>query len=209
MQIHTRKDYTHAGLNEAAVAANPIDQFTQWLTEAMESNMHEPYAMTVATVDADHRPSARVVLLRGVDARGFVFFSNYESRKGQALAAYPQAALLFYWPELERQVRIEGTVHKIAAQESDAYFHSRPLGSRLGAWASPQSQTIASREELERRLAEVSDRYGEQPPRPPFWGGYRVEPDTMEFWQGRPSRLHDRVVYTLVDGGWQIRRVAP
>ena len=209
MQIHTRKDYTQAGLREAEVAANPIDQFTQWLTQAMEANMHEPYAMTLATVDADNRPSARVVLLRGVDTRGFVFFTNYESRKGQALAAYPLAALLFYWPELERQVRIEGVVHQIDAQESDAYFHSRPLGSRLGAWASPQSQTIASREELERRLAEASARYGEQPPRPPFWGGYRVQPDTVAFWQGRPSRLHDRVVYTLVDGVWQLRRVAP
>ena len=209
MQIHTRKDYMQAGLREAEVAANPIDQFTQWLTQAMEANMHEPYAMTLATVDADNRPSARVVLLRGVDTRGFVFFTNYESRKGQALAAYPLAALLFYWPELERQVRIEGVVHQIDAQESDAYFHSRPLGSRLGAWASPQSQTIASREELERRLAEASACYGEQPPRPPFWGGYRVQPDTVEFWQGRPSRLHDRVVYTLVDGVWQMRRVAP
>ena len=209
MQIHTRKDYTHAGLNEADVAANPIDQFTQWLTEAMQSNMHEPYAMTVATVDADNRPSARVVLLRGVDSRGFVFFTNYESRKGQALAAYPLASLLFYWPELERQVRIEGSVHKIEAHESDAYFHSRPLGSRLGAWASPQSQTIASRDVLERRLAEVSASHGEHPPRPPFWGGYRVQPDSVEFWQGRPSRLHDRIVYTLVDGVWQIRRVAP
>ena len=209
MQIHTRKDYTQAGLNESDVAANPIDQFTLWLTQAMEANMHKPYAMTLATVDADNRPSARVVLLRGVDARGFVFFTNYASRKGQAMAAYPLAALLFYWPELERQVRIEGVVQKIDAQESDAYFNSRPLGSRLGAWASPQSQTIASRDELERRLAEASARYGEQPPRPPFWGGYRVQPDTVEFWQGRPSRLHDRVVYTLVDGAWQMRRVAP
>ncbi|MFM7678718.1 MAG: pyridoxamine 5'-phosphate oxidase, partial [Roseiflexaceae bacterium] len=206
MQIHTRKDYTQAGLNESDVAVNPIDQFTQWLTQAMEANMHEPYAMTLATVDADNRPSARVVLLRGVDARGFVFFTNYESRKGQALAAYPLAALLFYWPELERQVRIEGVVHKIDAQESDAYFHSRPLGSRLGAWASPQSQTIPNRDTLEARLAEASARYGEQPPRPPFWGGYRVQPDTVEFWQGRPSRLHDRLVYTLVDGVWQMRR---
>jgi pyridoxamine 5'-phosphate oxidase len=209
MQIHTRKDYMQAGLRETEVADNPIDKFTQWLTQAMEANMHEPYAMTLATVDADNRPSARVVLLRGVDTRGFVFFTNYESRKGQALAAYPLAALLFYWPELERQVRIEGVVHQIDAQESDAYFHSRPLGSRLGAWASPQSQTIASREELERRLADASARYGEHPPRPPFWGGYRVQPDTVEFWQGRPSRLHDRVVYTLVDGVWQLRRVAP
>lgn len=209
MQIHTRKDYTQAELSEAVVSADPITQFMQWLQHAMDANLHEPYAMTVATIDADGRPSARVVLLRGVDERGFVFFTNYESRKGQALAANPVAAVVFYWPELERQVRIEGRVHQVSTAESDAYFYSRPLGSRLGAWASPQSQTIVSRDILDARLADAVTRYGEQPPRPAYWGGYRIVPDMVEFWQGRPSRLHDRIVYTQHDGGWQIRRLAP
>jgi len=210
MKIDNRKDYAQAGLHESDVAVDPIVQFGHWFADATAAQLPEPYAMTLATVDATGRPSARIVLLRGVDARGFVFFTNYTSRKGQALAAHPYAALIFYWPELERQVRIEGRVSQIDASDSDAYFRSRPQGSQLGAWASPQSQSIANREVLTERLAALTNQYGaEFPPRPEFWGGYRVEPDVVEFWQGRPSRLHDRIFYTLVDGVWQIGRLAP
>ena len=210
MKIDNRKDYAQAGLHESDVAADPIVQFGHWFADATAAQLPEPYAMTLATVDASGRPSARIVLLRGVDARGFVFFTNYTSRKGQALAAHPDAALIFYWPELERQVRIEGRVSQIDAADSDAYFHSRPQGSQLGAWASPQSQPIANREVLTERLTALTQQYGDQfPPRPEFWGGYRVIPEVVEFWQGRPSRLHDRIVYTLVDGIWQIGRLAP
>ncbi len=210
MKINNRKDYAQAGLHETDVVANPISQFERWFADATAAQLPEPYAMTLATVDANGRPSARIVLLRGVDPRGFVFFTNYTSRKGQALAVNPYAALIFYWPELERQVRIEGRVSKIDEPESDAYFHSRPQASQLGAWASPQSQPIADRAVLTHRLAVLTTQYGnELPPRPEFWGGYRVEPDVMEFWQGRPSRLHDRILYTMVDGVWQIGRLAP
>lgn len=168
--------------------------------------------MTLATVGADGRPSARIVLVKGVDERGFVFFTNYESRKGRDLAAHPYAALLFYWIELERQVRIEGRVEKTSAEESDRYFASRPVGSRIGAWASEQSAVIDSRATLEAREKAFSERYGDDPPRPPHWGGYRVVPDTLEFWQGRPSRLHDRLVYTrdaAAPHGWTISRLSP
>jgi pyridoxamine 5'-phosphate oxidase len=205
-----RKDYTQDGLLERDAATDPIVQFGIWFDQARAASGHEPNAMTVATVDADGRPSARIVLLKGYDARGFVFFTNYESRKGLALTAHPYAALIFYWPEFERQVRIEGRVDKVAAAEADAYYHSRPRGSRLGAWASPQSRVIADRAALEAVSAQVTAAYeGQEPSRPPFWGGYRVVPDCIEFWQGRPSRLHDRLVYRLHEGAWVRERLAP
>lgn len=205
-----RKDYTQHGLLEAEAAHDPFVQFSRWFDQAVVAQIHEPNAMTVATVDADGRPSARIVLLKGYDPRGFAFYTNYESRKGQALATHPYAALIFYWPELERQIRIDGRVEKVAAAEADAYYRSRPVGSRLGAWASPQSRVIADRDVLEDALEQTKAAYGEyEPSRPPFWGGYRVVPDAVEFWQGRPSRLHDRLRYRLHDGQWLRERLAP
>jgi pyridoxamine 5'-phosphate oxidase len=203
-----RKEYTQRGLAEDEVAADPVAQFRDWFAAAATA-IREPNAMTLATVGPDGRPSARVVLLKGVDEQGFVFFTNYESRKGRELDAGGAAALVFYWPELERQVRVEGTVARVPEAESDAYYHSRPLGSRLGAWASPQSQVIVGREPLEARLAEAAARFAESPPRPPHWGGYRVAHDLVEFWQGRPSRLHDRIRYRRGPDGWLIERLAP
>ena len=204
-----RKSYERAALDEEASLADPIAQFELWLGQALEAQLPEPNAMTLATVGADARPSTRVVLIKGVDARGLVWFTNYESRKGQELALHPHAALQFHWVELERVVRIEGVVSKVSDEESDAYFASRPLDSRIGAWASPQSQPIASRAVLVANAAKYSAQFLLQPPRPPHWGGYRLQPDRFEFWQGRPSRLHDRLRYRMQNGVWIKERLAP
>ena len=204
-----RKDYARETLDEGAVDRDPMKQFAAWMAEAIGAQVPEPTAMTVSTVGANARPSARICLLKGADARGFVFFTNYESRKGRELAKNPAAALTFMWKELERQVRIEGAVEKVTAEESSAYYLTRPLGSRIGAWASPQSEAIENRGWLERRWAELSAKYGESPACPPHWGGYRVIPDYLEFWQGRQSRLHDRIVYKREGERWAIARLAP
>lgn len=205
-----RKDYACGSLDETSVDADPIRQFEAWFKQALDARLPEPNTMALATVDARGYPSVRIVLIKAVDERGFVFFTNYESRKGQDLTANPHASLLFYWIELERQVRIEGTVVKTSAEESDAYFNSRPLGSRIGAWASDQSRPLERRALLEMREKSFSERFGENPPRPPHWGGYRLVPETIEFWQGRPSRLHDRILYTRQGtGAWRTSRLSP
>jgi len=205
-----RKEYTLRGLDEGDVDPDPLVQFERWFHEAVTAGLREPNAMTLATVGANGQPSARIVLLKSFDSRGFVFFTNYESRKAQELEQQRAAALLFFWSDLERQVRIEGSVARVEATESTNYFTSRPIAARLGAWASPQSQVIAGRAELDARLAAVTERFGpEEPPRPLFWGGYRVAPARLEFWQGRPSRLHDRICYQRHDEGWSITRLAP
>ena len=207
---HLRKSYERAELSEEASHADPLQQFDQWLKEAIASEIPEPNAMTVATVGSNLRPSSRVVLIKGYDARGITWFTNYESRKGQELAGNPFAALQFHWVELERVVRIEGQVEKVSDEESDAYFKSRPLDSRIGAWASPQSQVIPGRSVLVTNAAKYAAQFLLQPPRPPHWGGYRLLPDRWEFWQGRKSRLHDRLRYALDDArGWQRERLAP
>jgi len=205
-----RSDYTYGTLSEQDADPNPFRQLERWLAEAIETHLYEPHGMTLSTVGANGRPSSRVVLLRGLDDSGLVFFSNYHSRKGRELEANPWACLNFWWPPLERQVRVEGQVEQVEPQLSNEYFASRPYDSQIGAAASPQSEVIASREVLEQRIAELKARYPETVPRPAHWGGYRLKPDTFEFWQGRPSRLHDRLVYRLQpDGEWKIERLAP
>jgi pyridoxamine 5'-phosphate oxidase len=206
-----RREYTRAGLREADVAPDPIEQFRKWFEEALAAGLHEPNAMTLATATSDGRPAARVVLLKGFDERGFVFYTNYEGRKGRELEEDPYCALVFYWGELERQVRIEGRAGRVSGEESDAYYRSRPLGSRLGAWVSEQSRPVGDRATLEERLRELEDRYeGREVPRPPFWGGYRVEPEKIEFWQGRENRLHDRLLYRCESNqSWSIERLQP
>jgi pyridoxamine 5'-phosphate oxidase len=204
-----RKSYERAELSEDASHADPLRQFDQWLQEAIKAQVPEPNAMTVATVASNLRPSTRVVLLKGYDAGGIVFYTNYDSRKGTELAGNPFAAIQFHWVELERVVRIEGRVEKTSDAESDAYFASRPLDSRIGAWASPQSQVISGRSVLVANAAKYGAQFLLQPPRPPHWGGYRLLPDEWQFWQGRKSRLHDRLRYTSRDGQWQRERLAP
>ncbi|MDD2713937.1 MAG: pyridoxamine 5'-phosphate oxidase [Simplicispira sp.] len=204
-----RKSYERAELNENASHADPLQQFDQWLQEAISAQIPEPNAMTVATVGSDLRPSTRVVLIKGCDAQGIVWFTNYASRKGQQLAGNPYAALQFHWVELERVVRIEGVVEKVSAEESDEYFHSRPLDSRIGAWASPQSQVITGRSVLVANAAKYAAQFMLQPPRPAHWGGFRLKADSWEFWQGRKSRLHDRLHYRKDGDVWLRERLAP
>nr|WP_315184611.1 pyridoxamine 5'-phosphate oxidase [uncultured Albidiferax sp.] len=205
-----RKSYERAELNEEASHSDPLQQFSQWLEEAISAQVPEPNAMTLATVGHDLRPSTRVVLVKGFDAHGITWYTNYDSRKGQELAGNPFAALQFHWVELERVVRIEGRVSKVSDEESDAYFHSRPLDSRIGAWASPQSQVISGRGVLVANAAKFGAKFMLNPPRPPHWGGYRLEPDNWQFWQGRKSRLHDRLRYTLDSSScWLRERLAP
>lgn len=205
-----REEYTRAQLSETDVLADPLAQFDRWFAQAQTAQVHEPNAMTLATVDSHNQPHARIVLIKEARADGIVWFTNYDSAKGQELARNPSASLLFFWQALQRQVRINGVVEKITAAESDEYFHSRPLGSRIGAWASPQSQVLHDRSELEQRVAQYQAQFGEQPPRPEHWGGYLLRPTYFEFWQGRASRLHDRIAYQRqADGGWQVVRLAP
>ena len=205
-----RKDYGQARLDESDVADDPMDQFTRWFEEALKAEVNEPNAMSVATVGEDGRPTSRIVLVKQFDARGFTWYTNYDSQKGKQLASKPFAALLFFWSELERQVRIEGRVERTSAEESDKYFNSRPLKSRLSAIASEQSEPIANRAALEEHYEEVARQYGEAPPRPQHWGGFRLVPERIEFWQGRRSRFHDRIVYTRQeDGSWTRQRLQP
>ena len=206
-----RREYTLAGLKESDVNPNPFKQFDTWFQQALAVGLPEPNAMTLATATLDGKPSARIVLLKGFDERGFVFFTNYESQKGRELSANPEVALVCCWMELERQVRISGRASRVSAEESEEYFQSRPLGSQLGAWASQQSQVIDGRKTLEDRLEQLTQEYQAKPvPLPPYWGGYRVAPDMLEFWQGRPNRLHDRLRYTLQRGNnWRIERLSP
>ena len=206
-----RKNYASATLDVKDVDANPLVQFEKWFEQAVQSQLPEPNAMTLSTVSAEGKPSARIVLLKGITADGFIFYTNYESRKGKELAMHPFAALTFLWVDLERQVRIEGSVTKIEGETTIAYFHSRPRASQIGAWASPQSAVIADRSILEQQAQQYTEKFANQEvPLPPHWGGYQVIPDRIEFWQGRPSRLHDRILYTRTkDGKWEISRLAP
>ncbi len=205
-----RRDYTRDGLMESQAPDEPMSLFATWFQQAVEIESTEPNAMMLATVDGQGQPHLRTLLLKGIDPRGFIFFTNYQSDKGRQLAEQPRAAMTFWWHDLERQVRIEGQVEQVSSDESDIYYHSRPVGSRLGAWASPQSQVIAGREVLEQNLADLQARYAENPPpRPEHWGGYRLVPELIEFWQGRSSRLHDRLCYRLEHGLWSRVRLAP
>ena len=204
-----RQEYMRESLDEKDVAPDPLEQFKRWFDEAVEAQMPMVNAMTLATVSAAGQPAARIVLLKDADTRGFVFYTDYKSRKGRELTANPAAALLFYWTDLEREVRIEGRVEKVSVQDSDQYFASRPLGSRHAAIASPQSKVVTDRAALEALFAEAEKRHGDKPRRPANWGGYRLVPDTLEFWQGRANRLHDRVLYTRKSRGWKIERLAP
>ncbi|MFT3682550.1 MAG: pyridoxamine 5'-phosphate oxidase [Ferruginibacter sp.] len=205
-----RKDYKLATLDETTIEKDPLGQFGKWWAEAVKSNIDEINAFTLATVNAAGKPSARIVLLKGYDERGFVFFTNYNSDKGKEIAANPNAAIVFFWKELERQVRIEGIIEKVEAAESDDYFNSRPEGSRIGAWASPQSTVIPGRQVLEDNVKRYEEQFKEKEiARPPHWGGYRLQPALIEFWQGRSSRLHDRLQYTREENSWKIERLAP
>lgn len=205
-----RQDYRSATLAESDVDKNPVVQFGKWFKEALDAQLYEPNVMTLATADLSGKPTARILLLKGFSDEGFVFYTNYDSKKGQQLDENPQAALVFFWAELERQVRIEGTISKVSAEDSTAYFHSRPAGSQIGAMASPQSTVISSREILEERVDELKAAYeGKEIPRPEHWGGYILKPAHIEFWQGRPSRLHDRITYTNENNVWSISRLAP
>ena len=204
-----RQEYMRAGLSESDADRDPMRQFERWFEDALSAQLPLPNAMTLATVSRDGAPAARVVLLKGIERGGFVFYTNYESRKARELAALPRACLVFMWSALERQVRVSGTVEKVDAADSDAYFVTRPLGARHSAWASTQSETVASRSVLENAMAEVKARHGDAPPRPPHWGGYRVTPSEIEFWQGRADRLHDRLLYRRADREWKIERLAP
>lgn len=204
-----RREYSARPLDVGDVHSDPLREFARWFAEARQAGELDPNAMTLATATAEGVPSARVVLLKGLDARGFVFYTNFESRKGRELDANPRAALAFFWPTLARQVRVEGAVERASDDEADAYFASRPLESRLGAWASSQSAVLADRAELESSYVEAAARFGEVPPRPPHWGGFRLLPSAIEFWQGRPNRLHDRIRYRLDGSAWVIERLSP
>jgi pyridoxamine 5'-phosphate oxidase len=204
-----RRDFTSRGLDEAKAAPDAFEQFSKWMQEALASDIIDPNAMTISTVGDDGRPSARVVLLKYFDETGFAFFTNYESKKGRDLAANPHTVMHFFWPQLDRQVAIYGTVERTSREESEKYFNSRPVESRLSAWASNQSEIIASRAELEGRVASLRDKFGDDVPLPDFWGGYRLTPDKFEFWQGRQNRLHDRLVYEREHSHWRISRLSP
>jgi pyridoxamine 5'-phosphate oxidase len=204
-----RKDYTMAGLRRRELDSDPIAQFKVWFEQARSAQVPEVNAMTLATVDKDGQPSSRIVLLKGLDARGFSFFTNYESRKGRELAANAKAALTFFWPALERQICVRGACSRLNTAESADYFKSRPLGSRLSAWVSRQTEAVPNREWLEQKLVEIQNKYSTEVPLPPYWGGFVLNPTALEFWQGRPSRLHDRFRYELKEGSWKIDRLAP